>query len=119
MRRLSPSPTPERHEPGGAVCSESAVPTDTWVHIGVNFGDSAPLTLYIDGIPQPGNLELPDCVNDDICGATITHGIEGNHEPWVIGASSVKGLFNSADNLIDRFDGAIDYFRISKDHRDF
>lgn len=96
---------------GAACMGASAFKKGQWHHVVVDFGGAGGLALYVDGKPgdyqQPSNTDWP-------CGLTaptVGLGIEGNHNPWVIGAHS----FNSGEGLAgaeDQLVGAIDEFRL-------
>jgi hypothetical protein len=110
------------------VMSEPLV-VDAWTHIGVNFGPPAApgdpiLELYVDGVRQSitdADL-LGNCmpiVPAGMCNADCTTGIDGNENPWVIGAASHFSGEGSADNISNFFNGHVDHVRISCTHRAF
>jgi len=68
-----------------------------WHHVAVSFGPEG-LALYVDGV----------AVDSD----PHTGGIDGNNEPWVIGASQVYSGDGTAVNLRDHFGGRIDEFAL-------
>ncbi|MFN0249951.1 MAG: hypothetical protein ACKV2T_23915, partial [Kofleriaceae bacterium] len=69
-------------------CTAAPVPTDVWHHVEVRFGGT--LSMEVDGVAATGtswtdmNGETRDCT------AAWAGGIDGNDNPWVIGALSVQ-----------------------------
>ncbi len=102
------------------VCSNAAVATEQWVHIGVNFGPPD-LEMYVDGVAQSGVGTLPVTqFNSITCNTPMPRGLTGNANPWVIGTASMHSDEGSADPATLPFDsGGVDEFRISIQRRDF
>ncbi len=103
------------------LCSNSAMPTERWVHIGFNFGEPGP-ELYVNGVSQAGEGSVQ--VNEN--GATVRCndpapvGIAGNANPWVLGIGSLASDDGGAGpNFGPMEGGRIDEFRISRERRDF
>ena len=100
------------------VCSKPLA-KDTWYHVGVNFGGSGGLKLYINGTPANQTADIICGTSTIACGQSITTGIDGNSNPWVIGASS----WNSGDGVATPatlpLRGDLDSVRISKTRRSF
>ena len=102
-----------------AHCSEEPLSPGGWAHIGVNFGPGG-LELYVDGDRQrrEGFVDLD--VFDVPCGGRIRTGIDGNDNPWVLGARSERSDEGQAEPVEHWLEGAaIDEFRISRARRDF
>ncbi len=104
----------------GSRCTETAIPGDTWVHVGINFGDGQLMELYIDGQPHNG----PDVVgcpmpNGLVCEVDSMIGIDGNSNPLLLGAQCTGCTDGLADNVGGGLDGAIDHLRISSKRRNF
>lgn len=81
-----------------AMSSSTGVVTPgVWQQITVTFGPSG-MVLYVDGIEEDTNA--------------YTGGIDGNAEPWTLGADQNKSGDGVADNLQNHFDGQIDEFAV-------
>lgn len=92
-----------------------------WYHVGLNFGPGG-LELFVDGhrAEVPGDLDLELHVIP--CADSLTHwtlGIDGNDNPWVIGASAVSSEDGRATPVRGHFHGALDHLQISASRRDF
>lgn len=104
------------------VCSNPVTAND-WHRVGINFG-GGPLELYVDG-QRATSTEPLDCVTepgDWTCGTgnDTAAGIDGNANPWVIGAlswSNPEGQWNvvASRPLV----GAVDSFHIRRERRNF
>jgi hypothetical protein len=101
-----------------AQCSPP-VNDQSWHHVGVNFGGSGGLKLYVDGTLASRTASITCNSNDWACGASTTKGIAGNDNPWTIGASSMKSAEGSSEPVEDPLSGRIDSFRVSKARRSF
>jgi hypothetical protein len=97
----------------GARCSEAPLPPDVWIKVGVNFGAPG-LQLFVNDAEQMGihpNIVVPTSA----CGRNTTDGIDGNENPWVLGASSDGSVEGTADPFERTAQGvAIDAFRVSR-----
>jgi hypothetical protein len=102
-----------------AQCS-APVNDQAWHHVGVNFGGSGGLKLYVDGTLASRTTSI-DCGDSNpwACGSSTSKGIAGNDNPWTIGASSMKSNEGSSEPVNDPLSGRIDSFRISKVRRSF
>ncbi len=102
------------------ICSDGALPAETWVHVGINFGPPG-LELYIDGEAQDGVGEVfigmspTNCVDEDL----VTVGIAGNTNPLIVGASLSMSMKGMIDEVLPLEDGALDELRVSSVRRDF
>jgi hypothetical protein len=102
----------------GARCSSAPMPSDRWIHVGLNFGPPG-LELFIDGEAQgidamaaAGGMVQP-------CDASPTNGIAGNDSPWVLGATNHSSDPGTTSRVENWFEGAIDELRISSAPRPF
>jgi len=97
------------------VCSDP-VAEGEWHRVGVNFGPPG-LELYVDGqLAAPSSQIICGKMVID-CGGQTREGIDGNDNPWVIGASartSGEGLATPVDNPLG---GLVDSLRISSARR--
>jgi len=101
------------------LCSVAPLPEESWHHIGVNFGPGG-FELWLDGVQEEGTGVLPMFPSDCSTGtSSITAGIAGNDNPWLIGANTATGGEGVADSSEPFTDGAIDHLRISDSRRDF
>ena len=79
---------------GGELTATNVVSADTWHQLAITFGPDG-LQIWVDGTMV---------ANDP----TITEGIDGNNEPWVIGADSSQSTSDgSLDDIRNYFDGNI------------
>jgi hypothetical protein len=108
-----------KQEPGNTshVQCSAPVKTGSWVYVGVNFGPGG-LELYVDGQRAQRTDKLP-CGSAYQCGATTTSGIDGNTNPWVVGATAMTSADGAATPIDNPLQGAIDSLRISKVRRTF
>jgi hypothetical protein len=104
-----------------ALCSDHAIPLRTWVHVGIQFGATA--RLFVDGVQQSfdgtitGGAEL---VRLDCRGAELLdRPLDGNDEPWVIGAATWDSDPGSATPTSAPLVGAVDELRFWSDVVDF
>jgi hypothetical protein len=102
---------------GIARCSQPVSKGD-WHYIGVNFGKGG-LELYVDGVPANRTDKYVVSPVTLKCGTSTEEGIDGNQNPWVLGASSHLSAEGVATPITYPFKGAIDSFRISNVRRDF
>jgi hypothetical protein len=101
-------------------CAE--VTLGQWHHLGVNFGGPDSLELFLDGHSGQflGDVEFgATCITSYACGGATAAGIDGNDNPWVLGAASVASTEGTIDNITAYFHGAVDSLRISKARRAF
>jgi hypothetical protein len=88
-----------------------------WHHVEASFGDGKDFELVVTtgGVsetvtPRPqiihGGFEFP-------CDGSLTSGIDGNTNPWVLGASSNHNTAGRLDKVSRPFTGLIDSVRIS------
>lgn len=104
----------------GSVAIFSAAPyaPGVWHHVGVNFGPDG-VALYIDGALTEGGA-VGGCSDvGTVCSGACATGIEGNANPWVVGAGATISDEGNAVPTNLFFVGAIDELRISSTHRDF
>lgn len=103
-----------------ALCTHEPLPIGEWVHIGINVGAIA--EMFVDGrraeLVEP--LESGSGMIVFNCVATLTmRPVDGNDEPWVIGASSWRSTAGSPTPISDPFIGAIDDLRFWRGPVDF
>lgn len=102
----------------GNVCSKP-LSVGAWHHVGVSFGGSQGIKLYVDGTLTNETADII-CGTDTItCGTSVTTGIDGNDNPWVIGASSWNSQEDVSTPVTQPLDGRVDSVRISKVRRSF
>lgn len=103
----------------GFVCTEAALPTEEWVHLGINFG-AAGLELWLNGerMMGTGSMIGPNEVTLN-CNSGVAGGIAGNNNRWVVGASNASLGEESAGHTDHFENGALDHVRISRVRRDF
>ncbi len=101
------------------VCSDDAVLTDRWTHVGVNWGPPT-VELFVDGVAQDGTgiLEVSD-IAQRTCGVHSAASITGNDNPWILGVNGTATSPGSSDPTDFPFHGHLDEFRISSERRDF
>lgn len=102
---------------GIARCSPPLTQGD-WHHIGVNFGAGG-LELFVDGVPAERKDTYVVSLEILKCGTSSEQGIDGNDNPWVLGASSHLSVEGAATPITYPFRGAIDSFRVSRVRRAF
>ncbi|MEM9195053.1 MAG: LamG domain-containing protein [Myxococcota bacterium] len=84
----------------------SAALPDQWTHVGVSFGPQG-FRLFINGVLVASN-------------PVFTFGIDGNANPWTIGASQSQSSEGEANSLFGfPPSGAIDHFRVQRLEDDF
>jgi hypothetical protein len=88
-----------------------------WTHVGLNFGAANGLQLFVDGTVATRTDPVP--CRTGTCGASGPYGIDGNDNPWVIGALAWGSAEGSATPVGPGLGGAIDHFRVSSVPRDF
>jgi hypothetical protein len=106
-------------------CSAVVVPVGVWFHVGVNFGATTGLQLFVNGkqvnatktitYGTPGYV----CSLAASCNSTTKVGINGNSNPWVIGASAMSSAEGSGSPTSNPLAGVIDEVRVSKIPRTF
>lgn len=87
-----------RIQPGEAevsACSEGTIESSVWYHVVANFGAPG-AELFVDGARQRD------------CGDSSPHGIDGNGNPWVLGADSGGSNEGGSVELTDYFTGSMD-----------
>ncbi|MDX2019759.1 MAG: LamG-like jellyroll fold domain-containing protein [Deltaproteobacteria bacterium] len=96
----------------GGRCSDVPLARDVWTNVGINFGPLG-FQLFVNGVEQtaaPPDIFVPT----SSCGTNTTDGIDGNENPWVIGANADGSDEGSADPVEGFAQGvAIDNFRLS------
>ncbi len=86
------------------IISPMSYTPGTWIHIGINYGPPS-AEFYIDGT---------------LVDTGIAEGLDGNENPWVIGAGSYMSNEGQATPVTDFLvGGAIDELRMSAQRRDF
>jgi hypothetical protein len=84
----------------------AAIPVGQWHHIGINFGGGADAELYLDGALAAR--------------LATTQGIDGSHNPWVLGADSSGSDTGKINKLRGFLRGAaLGHLRISNVRRKF
>lgn len=108
----------------GIRCSQP-VPDGVWLHVGVNFG-AAGLQLFVDGTLaiRTGTVVyskhgVSTCAHEMTCGTNVSGGIDGNSNPWVIGAISFASTEGTTDQISHHLGGTIDALRVSAAPRSF
>lgn len=108
---------------GAVRCTNSAITPGTWHHVAMNFGAPS-AEIYLDGVR--GDRTDTIVANGGggssswACGDDDPAGIDGNDNPFVIGASASSSSEGGADGLFQPFeDGAMDQLRISRVRRAF
>lgn len=103
-------------------CSSSILEYGEWIHVGINLGLGG-FELWISGVLQDGVGSVGiggisgECNTD---GSEWTHGIGGNENPWVIGASLVRSDEGSAEPREHYARAlAIDELRMGRERRDY
>ena len=101
------------------VCSDAPVTLGSWMHIGLNFGPPQ-VELYINGTRQSYTGLVPLYGSWETCSIEGAHGIAGNSNFWVIGASADLSTEGDTNNVRGYAAGAgINALRISDQRRDF
>lgn len=104
------------------LCSSASLVHGQWVYVGINLGLGG-IELWIDGVQQAGEGSVslgPIVYECEADGREWTHGIEGNGNPWVIGASLVSASEGTAEPREHYArDLAIDELRMGRERRDF
>jgi hypothetical protein len=99
-------------------CSEPLDP-DTWYFVGINFGPPD-LELFIDGVRAENRGVWNTGGTVYTCGEPLEIGLDGNNNPWVIGASAVGSNEGGYTDTKDFFSGgAIDELRLSMTRRPY
>jgi len=107
---------------GAIRCTEDPMPTNRWVHIGINLGPPR-VELWMDGEPadrtDPVSVDMTG-VLDLPCGDDEVLGIDGNDNPWVLGTGQYGSMEGVANNTWETLaPGAMDHLRIESVRRDF
>lgn len=103
-------------------CS-APIENETWVHIGINFGEPD-LELWVNGqlAHESGSHGYLDNSNPRPCETGVrVMGLDGNTEPWAIGASANPSTAGTNDMVVFEHDlgAVIDQVRFSSTRRDF
>lgn len=80
-----------------ATSASGIVTPGAWQHVAVTFGANG-LELYVDGVIQASN--------------SFTGGIDGNAQPWILGADQWTSAQGTTNDLNNFFDGQIDEFAL-------
>lgn len=113
--RLQRSDTQQLH-----LCSDP-VEQDRWLNVGINFG-GGPVELFVDGAAaantepyacNPGKPGNPCGTGDE-----VSEGLDGNTNPWVIGALNWTALEGSAEP-VQPLHGAIDALHFRNTRQSF
>jgi hypothetical protein len=99
------------------ICAEGPLPTGEWIHVGINLGTE--VELWIDGQQSTYTGTIPWKATDVTCETGVSGSIQGNNNPWVIGAHSEESSEGSATPVDGHFPGTLDEIRISNVRRDF
>lgn len=94
---------------------------EAWHHVGINLGPPD-LQMFVDGeeVAKIGGLiDIPQYDADVDCGASTTLGIQGNSNPWVVGAGARSSTEGKATPVGLPSRVAVDNLRVSKRRRDF
>jgi hypothetical protein len=104
------------------LCSTEPLPASEWTHVGVNIGPGG-FEFWLDGVLQAGagTAEIgflnAEC---DVDGSDWSHGLTGNDNPWVIGASQSTTSEGAAVELQHyAYDVAIDELRFGRERQNF
>lgn len=106
------------------ACSDP-VEEGRWVHVAVNFGSSTELQLYVDGERTNTTSDIAygggssPCEHQGQCGSSIGAGIDGNSNPWVIGASAGGSEDGKATPTRYHLGGTLDEVRVRSEPRTF
>jgi hypothetical protein len=112
----------ERQDSKSAARCLANVPIGRWLRIGINFGGSQGLQLWVDGQLANSKGKLSWGTELITCGTGTTSGIKGNDNPWIVGAHSrdaPEGHSGSTSHVADTLFGSIDNLRISRVRRDY
>jgi hypothetical protein len=99
------------------ICAEGPLPTSQWMHVGINLGSG--VELWIDGQRQSYTGSISFGSGTETCELSPNVSINGNDNPWVVGAHSEGSSEGSATPVNGHFPGTIDELRISNVRRDF
>lgn len=102
-------------------CSNVPIPFDQWAHVALNFGEPE-VELYVDGELSTNTSTtqvLWNCETPVVCGQSASYGIDGNQNPFVIGAASHVSAEGLAVPVSTPLVGQIDSFRLSRIRRSF
>lgn len=102
------------------LCSAAPLPLDAWVRVGINLGAGG-VELWVDGLRADGTEALSGTLSL-ACSAPdppIEAGIDGNDNPWVLGA----GAWGSGEGEATPVDAparvTMDHLRLSRVRRDY
>jgi hypothetical protein len=116
--RVQPADAEDSDNSNDAVlCSETPLPRETWVHLGLNFGPPE-VELYVSG--ELNDWAGTHAITDEwACGQHQPWSITGNDLPWVIGRSTFRSEAPLETLEFPAVGCAIDQLRISSERRDF
>jgi hypothetical protein len=115
--RLQPMDDSSDNFNDAVACSETPLPRERWVHLGVNFGPPQ-VELYVGG--ELNDWEGTSAISDEWrCGQREPWGIAGNELPWVVGRSAFRSEEPLETLEFPALDAAVDQLRISSVRRDF
>ncbi|MBW2734694.1 MAG: hypothetical protein JRH20_20095 [Deltaproteobacteria bacterium] len=100
---------------GDLLCSDDLAPPNTWHHIRVTFGGDEPPTLTLNGRQTLFGEKIPVGTEDWSCTVAprITHGIEGNSLPLVVGGSLMGWHTAQPVDVQHKLHGSVDEIVIS------
>ncbi len=105
------------------LCSDP-VSDEDWHHVGINFGPLG-MELFVNGIAASRSDPMMTITNGlcvqgtSSCGTGGVSGIDGNYNPWVVGATASVSEEGQAIPAKNALGGAIDSLRISSSTRTF
>jgi len=92
------------------------VSSGVWHLVQVSFGDGRPLQISIDG--EVATPAAPRTVSFVVCGQDTPNGIDGNDQPWVLGALMAESSSGSTSPAQASMGGATGSLRINRVRRD-
>jgi hypothetical protein len=95
---------------GIACVGASSIVVGRWHHVIVAFGGAGELELYLDGVR--GTLKTTQGWRCGEKSNTQGLGVDGNANPWVVGASSINSVEGQAEPVTLPLAGAIDELRV-------
>lgn len=108
--------------PGGGktfyMCSGPNMPTNQWIHLGINFGPPS-VQMFVNGVIAENEGVHFKHGNQQNCGDNPVWSPADNGNPLVVGGATNEATEGIADTVIKRFGGRIDQLRISRKRRDF
>ncbi len=104
--------------PKVGICSDGPMPTERWIHIGINVGPPG-VELYVDGVLQAGEGRFDDSPGSQPGACALTgppDPLPPGADPWVLMA---RAHDHDGEPAHDVFYGRIDQLRFSERRRDF